>query len=110
MNHLHGKSNSGEGGESLDRLLTAGQPEDRCSAIKQVASGRFGVTSRYLVSAKEIQIKMAQGAKPGEGGHLPGGVFQPLYTGMRDSRKRRFGNKKFRIEDKGEEQDELFRD
>ena len=72
MNRLHGKSNSGEGGESLDRLLTKGTSEDRCSAIKQVASGRFGVTSRYLTSADEIQIKMAQGAKPGEGGHLPG--------------------------------------
>ena len=72
MNQLHGKSNSGEGGESLERLLTKGQKVDRCSAIKQVASGRFGVTSRYLTSANEIQIKMAQGAKPGEGGHLPG--------------------------------------
>ena len=72
MNRLHGKSNSGEGGEDIERLDT-----DRCSAIKQVASGRFGVTSRYLVSAQEIQIKMAQGAKPGEGGHLPGGkVYQ----------------------------------
>mgnify|MGYP000743597166 FL=1 len=57
MNRLHGKSNSGEGGESLDRLLTKGTSEDRCSAIKQVASGRFGVTSRYLTSADEIQIK-----------------------------------------------------
>ncbi len=72
MNRLHGKSNSGEGGESLERLDT-----DRCSAIKQVASGRFGVTSRYLVSAQEIQIKMAQGAKPGEGGHLPGKKVYP---------------------------------
>ena len=62
MNRLHGKSNSGEGGESLDRLLTKGTSEDRCSAIKQVASGRFGVTSRYLTSADEIQIKMVQGA------------------------------------------------
>ena len=77
MNRLHGKSNSGEGGESLDRLLTKGTSEDRCSAIKQVASGRFGVTSKYLVSAKEIQIKMAQGAKPGEGGHLPGKKVYP---------------------------------
>ena len=58
--------NTGEGGESDDRL----ESPERCSAIKQVASGRFGVTSKYLVSAKEIQIKMAQGAKPGEGGHL----------------------------------------
>jgi glutamate synthase (ferredoxin) len=72
MNRLHGKSNSGEGGESLERL-----DSDRCSAIKQVASGRFGVTSRYLVSAQEIQIKMAQGAKPGEGGHLPGKKVYP---------------------------------
>ena len=77
MNQLHGKSNSGEGGESLERLLTKGQKVDRCSAIKQVASGRFGVTSRYLVSAEEIQIKMAQGAKPGEGGHLPGKKVYP---------------------------------
>ena len=66
MNHLHGKSNSGEGGESEERLESAGTKNDRSSAIKQVASGRFGVTSRYLVSAKEIQIKMAQGAKPGD--------------------------------------------
>ncbi|MCI8560031.1 MAG: glutamate synthase large subunit [Dorea sp.] len=72
MNQIHGKSNSGEGGEEIERL-----DSDRCSAIKQVSSGRFGVTSRYLVSAKEIQIKMAQGAKPGEGGHLPGGKVYP---------------------------------
>ncbi len=72
MNMLHGKSNSGEGGESIERLTVGPDGRNRCSAIKQVASGRFGVTSRYLVSAKEIQIKMAQGAKPGEGGHLPG--------------------------------------
>ena len=85
MNRRHGKSNSGEGGESLERLLTAGQEEDRCSAIKQVASGRFGVTSRYLVSAKEIQIKMAQGAKPGEGGHLPGGKVYPWVAKTRHS-------------------------
>ena len=85
MNHLHGKSNSGEGGESLERLATEGQAEDRCSAIKQVASGRFGVTSRYLVSAKEIQIKMAQGAKPGEGGHLPGGKVYPWVAKTRHS-------------------------
>ncbi len=85
MNHLHGKSNSGEGGESLERLATAGQKDDRSSAIKQVASGRFGVTSRYLVSAKEIQIKMAQGAKPGEGGHLPGGKVYPWIAKTRHS-------------------------
>ena len=77
MNTLHGKSNSGEGGESPERLVTGRDGLDRCSAIKQVASGRFGVTSRYLVSAKEIQIKMAQGAKPGEGGHLPGKKVYP---------------------------------
>ena len=85
MNRLHGKSNSGEGGESLERLETAGSEVDRCSAIKQVASGRFGVTSRYLVSAKEIQIKMAQGAKPGEGGHLPGGKVYPWVAKTRHS-------------------------
>ena len=85
MNRLHGKSNSGEGGESIERLMSAGQEEDRCSAIKQVASGRFGVTSRYLVSAKEIQIKMAQGAKPGEGGHLPGGKVYPWIAKTRHS-------------------------
>ena len=77
MNHLHGKSNSGEGGEDEDRLTPDANGKNRCSAIKQVASGRFGVTSRYLISAKEIQIKMAQGAKPGEGGHLPGGKVYP---------------------------------
>ncbi len=77
MNMLHGKSNSGEGGESLERLEIGPDGLNRCSAIKQVASGRFGVTSRYLVSAKEIQIKMAQGAKPGEGGHLPGKKVYP---------------------------------
>ena len=77
MNMLNGKSNSGEGGESLERLEIGEDGLNRCSAIKQVASGRFGVTSRYLVSAKEIQIKMAQGAKPGEGGHLPGKKVYP---------------------------------
>ena len=80
MNQLHGKSNSGEGGEEIERLDT-----NRCSAIKQVASGRFGVTSRYLVSAQEIQIKMAQGAKPGEGGHLPGGKVYPWIAKTRHS-------------------------
>ena len=72
MNRLGGKSNSGEGGEESSRFGT-----EKNSAIKQVASGRFGVTSEYLVSAKEIQIKMAQGAKPGEGGHLPGKKVYP---------------------------------
>ena len=77
MNRIHGKSNTGEGGESLERLVPGPADNNRCSAIKQVASGRFGVTSRYLVSAQEIQIKMAQGAKPGEGGHLPGKKVYP---------------------------------
>ena len=72
MNHLHGKSNSGEGGEKPERLGT-----EYNSAIKQVASGRFGVSEEYLLSAREIQIKMAQGAKPGEGGHLPGKKVYP---------------------------------
>ena len=73
MNTLGGKSNSGEGGEKPERLADP----LRCSAIKQIASGRFGVTSAYLSSAKELQIKMAQGAKPGEGGHLPGSKVYP---------------------------------
>ena len=85
MNMLHGKSNTGEGGESSERLDSAGSAVDRCSAIKQVASGRFGVTSRYLVSAKEIQIKMAQGAKPGEGGHLPARKVYPWIAKTRHS-------------------------
>lgn len=85
MNHLHGKSNSGEGGESDERLLSAGTDHDRSSAIKQIASGRFGVTSRYLVSAQELQIKMAQGAKPGEGGHLPGRKVYPWIAKTRHS-------------------------
>ena len=77
MNRLHGKSNSGEGGEDAERIASKNSSINRCSAIKQVASGRFGVTSQYLVSAQEIQIKMAQGAKPGEGGHLPGKKVYP---------------------------------
>ncbi len=85
MNMLHGKSNSGEGGESPERLATKGTKENRCSAIKQVASGRFGVTSEYLNSADEIQIKMAQGAKPGEGGHLPGMKVYPWIAKTRHS-------------------------
>ncbi|MCR5398423.1 MAG: glutamate synthase large subunit [Lachnospiraceae bacterium] len=85
MNHLHGKSNSGEGGESDERIASAGTSHDRSSAIKQVASGRFGVTSKYLVSAKEIQIKMAQGAKPGEGGHLPSKKVYPWIAKTRHS-------------------------
>ncbi len=85
MNELHGKSNTGEGGEDEDRLVIGKDGKNRCSAIKQVASGRFGVTSRYLVSAEEIQIKMAQGAKPGEGGHLPGKKVYPWIAKTRMS-------------------------
>ena len=85
MNRIHGKSNTGEGGESLDRLVPGPSDHNRCSAIKQVASGRFGVTSRYLVSAQEIQIKMAQGAKPGEGGQLPGKKVYPWVAKTRHS-------------------------
>ncbi|MEE3312291.1 MAG: glutamate synthase-related protein, partial [Acutalibacteraceae bacterium] len=80
MNRLGAKSNTGEGGELRDRFGT-----ERNSAIKQVASGRFGVTSEYLVSAKEIQIKLAQGAKPGEGGHLPGKKVYPWVAATRFS-------------------------
>lgn len=85
MNRLHGRSNSGEGGEEPERLTVGADGVNKCSAIKQVASGRFGVTSRYLVSAEEIQIKMAQGAKPGEGGHLPGGKVYPWIAKTRHS-------------------------
>ena len=85
MNRLHGKSNSGEGGEDKERLTVGPDGLNRCSAIKQVASGRFGVTSEYLNSAQEIQIKMAQGAKPGEGGHLPGGKVYPWIAKTRHS-------------------------
>ena len=85
MNTIHGKSNTGEGGESIERLTVGPDGLNKCSAIKQVASGRFGVTSRYLVSAQEIQIKMAQGAKPGEGGHLPGGKVYPWIAKTRMS-------------------------
>jgi len=78
MNRIGGKSNTGEGGEDPERFTwTNEQGDSKNSAIKQVASGRFGVTSEYLVNAKEIQIKMAQGAKPGEGGQLPGSKVYP---------------------------------
>ena len=85
MNRLHGKSNSGEGGEDAERFVTRPNGDSTCSAIKQVASGRFGVTSEYLCSASEIQIKMAQGAKPGEGGHLPAGKVYPWIAKTRHS-------------------------
>jgi glutamate synthase (ferredoxin) len=77
MNRLGGKSNTGEGGEDPDRYVPLPNGDSKNSAIKQVASGRFGVTSQYLVNARELQIKMAQGAKPGEGGELPGRKVYP---------------------------------
>uniref|UniRef100_UPI0023542E8D glutamate synthase large subunit n=1 Tax=Thermophilibacter mediterraneus TaxID=1871031 RepID=UPI0023542E8D len=85
MNRLHGRSNTGEGGEDPARETPLPNGDSRRSAIKQVASGRFGVTSRYLCSAVEIQIKMAQGAKPGEGGHLPGRKVYPWIAEVRQS-------------------------
>ncbi|MDO4537585.1 MAG: glutamate synthase large subunit [Coriobacteriales bacterium] len=85
MNRLGGRSNTGEGGEDPARETPLPNGDSRNSAIKQVASGRFGVTSRYLGSAREIQIKMAQGAKPGEGGHLPGRKVWPWVARIRHS-------------------------
>ncbi|OQB15615.1 MAG: Ferredoxin-dependent glutamate synthase 1 [Firmicutes bacterium ADurb.Bin193] len=83
MNRLGGKSNSGEGGEDPARFIPMENGDSKCSAIKQVASGRFGVTSNYLLNASEIQIKMAQGAKPGEGGQLPGEKVYPWIAKVR---------------------------
>ena len=85
MNRLGGKSNTGEGGEDPDRFTPDPNGDLRRSAIKQVASGRFGVTSEYLVNADDIQIKMAQGAKPGEGGQLPGSKVYPWVARTRHS-------------------------
>ena len=85
MNRLGGKSNTGEGGEDAERFLPMANGDSRRSAIKQVASGRFGVTSEYLVNADELQIKMAQGAKPGEGGQLPGHKVYPWIAKTRYS-------------------------
>jgi glutamate synthase (ferredoxin) len=86
MNRIGGKSNTGEGGEDPERYTwTNAQGDSKNSAIKQVASGRFGVTSLYLTQAKELQIKMAQGAKPGEGGQLPGGKVYPWIAKVRHS-------------------------
>ena len=85
MNRLGGKSNTGEGGEDEDRFDVDDPRGNRRSAIKQVASGRFGVTSRYLVNADDLQIKMAQGAKPGEGGQLPGSKVYPWIARTRHS-------------------------
>ena len=85
MNRIGGKSNTGEGGEDPDRNKADSNGDLRRSAIKQVASGRFGVTSEYLVNADDIQIKMAQGAKPGEGGQLPGNKVYPWIAKVRYS-------------------------
>ena len=85
MNRIGGKSNSGEGGENKERFKKLSNGDSKNSAIKQVASGRFGVTSNYLTNAKEIQIKMAQGAKPGEGGQLPGKKVLPWIAEVRNS-------------------------
>ncbi|MEA4889399.1 MAG: glutamate synthase large subunit [Clostridiaceae bacterium] len=85
MNRLGGKSNTGEGGEDPARFQPQADGDSRCSAIKQVASGRFGVTSEFLVNARELQIKMAQGAKPGEGGQLPGRKVYPWIAKTRHS-------------------------
>tara|TARA_R110002096_G_scaffold436105_1_gene668145 strand:- start:162348 stop:167003 length:4656 start_codon:yes stop_codon:yes gene_type:complete len=85
MNQIGGKSNTGEGGEEPDRFTPDRNGDLRRSAIKQVASGRFGVTTEYLVNADDIQIKMAQGAKPGEGGQLPGHKVDPVIAKVRHS-------------------------
>ncbi|MGH7802267.1 MAG: glutamate synthase large subunit [Thermodesulfobacteriota bacterium] len=85
MNRIGGKSNTGEGGEDPVRFIPDNNGDSRNSAIKQVASGRFGVTSQYLVNAKELQIKMAQGSKPGEGGQLPGAKVYPWIARVRYS-------------------------
>ena len=85
MNRIGGRSNSGEGGEDPARYKPGPNGENLCSAIKQVASGRFGVTTEYLVHAKELQIKIAQGAKPGEGGQLPGHKVTPDIARVRHS-------------------------
>ena len=85
MNRIGGKSNTGEGGEDPARYVPDANGDSRNSAIKQVASARFGVTSQYLVNAQELQIKMAQGAKPGEGGQLPGTKVYPWIAEVRHS-------------------------
>jgi glutamate synthase domain-containing protein 2 len=85
MNRIGGKSNTGEGGEDPERFKVMENGDSKRSAIKQVASGRFGVTSEYLVNADEIQIKISQGAKPGEGGELPGSKVYPWIAKVRHS-------------------------
>ena len=85
MNRLGGKSNTGEGGEDPERFTPMANGDSKRSAIKQVASGRFGVTAWYLTNADELQIKIAQGAKPGEGGELPGGKVDEQIARIRHS-------------------------
>ncbi len=92
MNRIGGKSNSGEGGEDPRRYSLLESGDNASSAIKQVASGRFGVTAEYLSTAKEIEIKMAQGAKPGEGGQLPGHKVSPMIAPLAFQRARRHSN------------------
>src|SRR5260370_25135058 len=85
MNRIGGRSNTGEGGEDEARFARDANGDWRRSAIKQVASGRFGVTTNYLVNADELQIKIAQGAKPGEGGQLPGHKVDEVIAAVRHS-------------------------
>ena len=85
MNRLGGKSNTGEGGEDYERFKPLSNGDSKRSAIKQVASGRFGVTSYYLTNADELQIKISQGAKPGEGGELPGHKVDHIIASIRHS-------------------------
>ena len=85
MNRIGAKSDSGEGGEGAERFVPYANGDNACSAIKQVASGRFGVTAEYLNNCQEIEIKMAQGAKPGEGGQLPGFKVSPDIARLRHS-------------------------
>src|SRR3989441_3509810 len=85
MNRIGARSNTGEGGEDPARYIPDPNGDSRSSAIKQVASARFGVTSEYLVNANELQIKMAQGAKPGEGGQLPGHKVDEIIARVRHS-------------------------
>ena len=85
MNRIGGKSNTGEGGEDAERFIPLANGDSMRSAIKQIASARFGVTANYLVNADEIQIKMAQGAKPGEGGQLPGFKVDKIIGKIRHS-------------------------
>ena len=87
MNRIGSKSDSGEGGEDPARFNSRENGDNPSSRIKQIASGRFGVTSEYLINCDEIEIKIAQGAKPGEGGQLPGGKVTSLIAKIRHSRK-----------------------